>query len=386
MLKKILRILAIILVLLALLAIGWVFQAFFAWPAGSMWLWVLIPVAFWFSFVLLKRQYITIRARQRLKTKREDVPQAAPDADWVNGVRKFLTSAYHTSTTSLNQHPIHFVLGSKGAGKSTLIDHSDVDPLMSLAMRTLSGSTSQSCRLGFLASGVAVEIGSSHVDPTREAIELEESWDRLLGSIRREVTADQCTSIVVCLSVVDLLDPDAKSKLTGIEVIRGRIYDLMSVAKRRLPVHLVLTQLDKLEGCKEFLNKLPAHLLAQPVGSLLAFDRADPIQHCREALVELIRYVPWLGLRADKDSHQASSAALLAVREIRNLQANLEVFVGALFSHSTYREGPIFRGLFVSGLTPASDNEGVRVQKKESWPSVEDYSRQYSKEIGHFSP
>ncbi len=359
MLKKILRVLAIVFVLLVLLAIGWVCQAFFAWPAGSMWLWVLIPIAVWFSFVLLRRQYITWRARQRLKTKRAVEPHVAPDADWVRGVRKFLTSTDSTSTSALVKHPIHFVLGMKGSGKSTLIDHSDIDPLMGIAMHALNDTPSQSCRLGFLTSGVAVEIGSRHVDPVRDAVERDETWERLLASIRTEVTAEQCTSIVVCLSVATLGDASVTNSLNGIELIRSRIYDLMSIAKRRLPVHIVLTHLDHLDSCQALLNKLPARLLAQPAGSLLSLDQTSPIQHCREAFAEIVRYVPWLGTRADQEGRQASTAALMASRELNSLQNDVEDVVSALFSLSTYREAPIFRGLFLSGLSQGGDGEGT---------------------------
>jgi type VI secretion system protein ImpL len=364
MLKKIFRFFLVLLALLVLLAIGWFCQVFLSWPVGSMWLWPIVPLISWLVFSFVRRQYVAYKAKQRLKTKLIADQKVSPDQDWVDGVRTFLAAVTDGDPLALAKHRLHFVLGLTGSGKTTLLKNAGSDPSLGDVELSQTVSPTSSCSLGFLEAGIAVEISGRHVDPKRDVVERDNVWDRLLSSIKVDVTAEQCASIVVCVSALDLKVQQSPTNVAGWQLLRRRISDLMALAKRRLPVYVLLTHVDQLEGGGQLIEHLPVSLLSQPAGVLLPVRTHGANHSGRDAITEVTRYLPYLAMRASALGQPAGPAGLLASRDLRLLQPNFEVVIDTLFGLSSYREAPIYRGLFLSGKSgEGAESNSLRVNR-----------------------
>lgn len=358
MFKKILNVLLIALLLTLLLAVGWAFQILLGWPAGSMWLWPIIPVVLWLVVTVARRNYVRYRAQRRLRTRPQQEQAHVPDEEWVAQVRSFLSVTQGLHKSPLGDHRVHFVLGLSGSGKSTLLQQAASGSYLDRSLAGSALAATQSCQLSFLSTGIAIEISGQHIDPDQDAVTCDAGWKKLLNSMTADITPGQCTGVIVCLSVEQL-----KAQLTGhthagLQLARQRINDLMELARRRLPVYVMLTHADQLDGVEQLLSHLPAELLTQPAGALLPYRSALATGYIRRSVDELARYMPWLALRATTQGGHAAQSGLLAARDIRNLQAPLETALMALFGTSAYHEPPLYRGVFLSGSQSHSGRAG----------------------------
>ncbi|MFM7009776.1 MAG: type VI secretion protein IcmF/TssM N-terminal domain-containing protein [Betaproteobacteria bacterium] len=367
MLKKVLRFFAIALVLMVLLALGWGCQILFGFPAGSMWLWPTLPLLTWLLVSLARRFYVRYRAQQRLRTRPALQQTLLPDDEWVAQVRSFLSVTQSLDKTPLGDHRLHFVLGLSGAGKTTLLEQAASGSYLGRTPQVAKAQPTQSCHLSFLDTGIAVEISGQHIDPDKDAARCDSDWQKLLRSMSADISPAQCAGIIVCISAEQLRPNQLGHTSAGLQLTRQRINDLMDLARRRLPVYVMLTQVDQLEGVNTLMQQLPASLLQQSAGALLPYDTKLATTYVRQSVDELARYLPWLALRATGQGiAHAAQSGLIASRDIRSLQAPLETALMALFGASPYHEPPVYRGLFLSGLQPeksTTDTEARSLQQ-----------------------
>lgn len=353
MLKKFVRSLLFFVLLGVLLTLGWISQLFFSLPAGSMWLWPVIPLVAWLIFSVSRRVYVRYRAHKRFKTSLPQEKIPAPDDEWVSQVQSYLSNSNNIGTTAFDNHRLHFVLGMNGVGKTTLLQNCHSSSYFGRLNDEDNLDGTRSCRLGFLDAGIAIEISGNHVDPEGDALERDEAWKRLLSGMTADILPKQCASITVCISVSDLSSKAIGHTHQSLYLTRQRIDDLMALARCKLPVYVVLTHADRLIGLNSLIEKLPPDLQAQAAGVLLPFNATNAILNVRHSVLELIRYIPWLALRAENQGSQIEQQGLFAAKDIQDLQAPLENVLMSLFGASSYREPPIFRGLFFSAALSA---------------------------------
>lgn len=352
MLKKTLKFLFLVILFLVLITIGWACQIYLGWPAGSMWLWPVTAILLWIIFTLARRTIVRYRALHRLKTQAPIEQALLPDQEWVSEVQRYLAMSKSVDKSVLGNHNLNFVLGLSSAGKSTLLLGSNSSEFERPSQISNTLSPTQSCKFTFLDSGIAIDISGRHIDPDRDTFERDSAWERLLACMSVDVLPEQCASVTVCISI-DQLKPQVIGRThQALYVARQRISDLMALAERRLPVYVVLTQADKLEGINNLITHLPHDLRNQAAGVLLPLNIAELSKGIRHAMAELARFMPWLGLRATQQGAQVEMSGLLATHDIRQLQGPIESALMSLFSSSSYRESAIFRGLFLSAALP----------------------------------
>jgi type VI secretion system protein ImpL len=359
MLKKILNFLLIILLLTVLLAVGWAFQILLGWPTGSMWLWPTVPVLLWFAVTMARRYYVRYRAQRRLRTRPQQEQAQTPDEEWVAQVRTFLSATQGVDKSPLGEHQVHFVLGLSGSGKSTLLQQAASGSYLDRSLASPAQTPTQSCQLSFLSTGIAIEIAGQHIDPDQDAVTCDAGWKKLLNSMTADVLPSQVAGVIVCVSVDQLRTQLTGHTHAGLQLARQRINDLMELARRRLPVYVMLTYADQLDGVEQLVTHLPAELLTQSAGALLPYQSTLDTGYVRRSIDELARYMPWLALRATTLGGHAAQSGLLAARDIRKLQAPLETALMALFGNSAYHESPLYRGLFLSGWESRTQPAGA---------------------------
>lgn len=453
MLKKIFHIFLILLLILALLALGWIFQVFLDWPAGSMYLWPIVTFALWGTFLFARKGWVKYRAAERLRTKLPIAEMASADPDWTSGVQQLLVAQsnqgknfHYEEELTLNEdlphvrgfivwldnyiveilngnhlrflldfgwtqsalkrlhqnlvdtlernrieflslipgatylfgkkvpqqsvlgpHKIHFVFGMTGSGKSTLMQRSSFGSQIGETNPDAMISPTESCRLAFLEAGIMIEVSGKHVDPGSNSEMCDAGWSSLLASITADINTHQIASVVVCVSPEQLTGPEAGNTYQGIQIIRRRISDLMGLSGKRLPVYLVLTQVD-LIGFTPLIKALPENLLAQPAGALLPIDQfAITNSSAQESISEITRYLPWLAMRSAADGLEPSTSALGASHGLLGLQDSLDSVILGLFNASNYLEAPIYRGLFLSADL---EKAGISFNKESDTPRL----------------
>lgn len=267
----------------------------------------------------------------------------------------------------LGPHKIHFIFGMTGSGKSTLIQRSSFGSQIGETNPDAMIAPTESCRLAFLEAGIMVEVSGKHVDPNSNSETCDAGWNSLLASITADINTHQIASVVVCVSPEQLAGAEAINTYQGIQIIRRRISDLMGLSGKRLPVYLVLTQVD-LIGFTPLIEGLPENLLAQPAGALLPVDQlAITNSSAQESIFEITRYLPWLAMRSAADGLEPGNSALKASHGVLSLQESLDSVILGLFNASNYLEAPIYRGLFLSADL---EKAGIKFNKESDAPRL----------------
>lgn len=370
--KKILLFLLYAILLLALLGVGWLFERLFNWPVGSMWLWAIIPLVAYFGFVLARKIYIEYQVRKRLRTQFIKEELTAVDKEWTAGVQAyiqsqkvpvnplinflrnlpfigqlpFLKNALHSDT--LGDHRIHFVMGMPASGKSTLLKRSNLSVGIGNSATDIEISHTQSCAFEFMESGIGIELSGSYIDPSHENSERQNHWNTLLSSIKLDVNPNNVASIVVCISAEDLQEKNLELTIGGFKNLSKCIHDLMAFTQVRLPVYVVLTKIDTLNGVDQYLKALNFDILSMPAGSLAKIDQTDATQHIKESLEEIKRYFPWLALRSSQADGTLDSSLLKTTKSLESTFNPLQAVITSLIHPSNYLHTPVFRGIFLS--------------------------------------
>jgi type VI secretion system protein ImpL len=372
LLKKILLILLYAILLLALLGVGWLFERIFNWPIGSMWLWAIIPLVAYFGFVLVRKIYIEYQIRKRLRTQLLKEELTVVDKEWSAGVQAyiqsqkvpvnpllnflrnlpwidqlpFLKNALHPDT--LGHHRIHFVMGMPGSGKSTLLKRSNLSVGIGNSAPDQEITHTQSCAFEFMESGIGIELSGSYIDPSQENAERQNQWNTLLSSIKLDVNPLNVASIVVCVSAEDLQEKNLETTMHGFKNLSKCLHDLMTFTQKRLPVYVVLTKIDTLNGVDQYLKALNFDVLTMPAGSLATIDKTDSARHIKDSLAEIKRYFPWLALRSSQADGALDSSLLKTTKSLESTFKPLQAVITNLIQSSNYLHTPVFRGIFLS--------------------------------------
>ena len=351
MFKTIVRYFLIFLILGLLLLLGMAFEVFFGWPPNSMWLWPILPLLVWVAFRLSRKAYVRYKAHHRLRElKGVETLDSDYDEDWIDAIRDYVNATSASGKRPLSGRDIYFVLGTPLSGKSTLLRSSVSSSHSNFTLRSNENPTAN-CEFTFLDSSLAVEFTGRNFDPSRDGSVLNEEWRRLIKTAKPDINPSDCKGILVTVAWSDITERQSDT-LTSLKVIRHRIDDLMMISGKRLPVYVVLTQMNGASSFRQLISSLPADSVSQPVGCLIDPANNPDTGTYATAVDEIIRYLPWLQFRSHaQDSRSELHEAIVCGRTLALHRAEVESCLGMIFDSTSRAQGAIFRGLFLSSIT-----------------------------------
>jgi type VI secretion system protein ImpL len=160
---------------------------------------------------------------------------------------------------------------------------------------------------------------------------------------------------------VEVLADAAQARSAG-GVVRGLIAEACRALRLDLPVHIIVTGIERLPGHAGFFAALPARIGDQAIGHLHDPYGAVPDPHsvvggafaAMVARLEAVR----LGLLLDLTAEQDRAAIFRFVEAVAGLQEGIEAYARALLVQDAYSAAPCWRGLFLTA--PESTAAGTR--------------------------
>ncbi|NML34750.1 type VI secretion system membrane subunit TssM [Paraburkholderia antibiotica] len=210
------------------------------------------------------------------------------------GLRRLLENQRY-----LYELPWYMVVGSPGAGKTTLIlnsglDFPDADQMVatSLTRRV----ETKNCDWWFANEAVLIDTAGRYTvqdtaasaaqddaapeDPKRaNAVE----WQGFLALLRKRRPRAPINGALLVVSVEELLTCAASERTALAASMRARLGELRQQLGIRFPVYVLVTKLDLLPGFGEYFQSLTAESRAQILGFTLPY-RDDEQAHHRDAL------------------------------------------------------------------------------------------------------
>ncbi|MCH2135257.1 MAG: hypothetical protein MK101_01595 [Phycisphaerales bacterium] len=252
-------------------------------PDSGWILWVGIIVGVIGLFVILlpilrglsMRFRMSMQRRKAVKTARRDLflrsrlaevarggkegEEAEPDVlsrrldelkqDFIEG-----TGRLSSTGADARNRPWFILVGGPGSGRSTLMESSDLDLLDT--EHTAAGSESQRLKWWFHSNGTILDPAGEVLRPewgNRGAAEYRE----LLKWIRKDRSTPELRGIILAIEAHTLLGSDAALQ-SEINYLRGMLLDTVNVLGLDLPVYVLVTKCDEVEGLSSVMRSLSA--------------------------------------------------------------------------------------------------------------------------------
>lgn len=270
---------------------------------------------------------------------------------WRQGIRALKHSRLRLLGDPLYVLPWFVVMGRSRAGKSTAVKNAYLlSPVLDLPER-VAGST-RNLDWWMYEEAIVIDTAGRYAVP--EDVKRDRSeWDALLALLSRRKQKEPLNGIVIVVGADRLLQASADELLEEGRQVRASVGNLMNVLAAQVPVYLLVTKCDLVEGFTQFCEALPEESWQQVMGALNDQAGANvdsALDGCFERLSERLRDLRLLLV----DRAASPSVEMMFFPDaLTKLRDGLHHFLDGALKGSPYLETPHFRGLFISSSQQA---------------------------------
>ncbi|MEF7612874.1 type VI secretion system membrane subunit TssM [Aquincola sp. MAHUQ-54] len=246
------------------------------------------------------------------------------------------------------------VLGAGGAGKTRFVTGSDLSfPLLEFSPYEENRDRGyDGCEWHFASDAVILDTNGRFA----ESAEGRQEWRTLLGLLRRYRRAKPLDGVLIVVDAPGLAAAGTGQVDQLARQLRDRVHDLSDRTGFQVPVYVVFSQMDRIEGFDAFFQGADAAELAQPWGAMLSWRARRRTGAARAFAREFGLLASALREIAEQRllQQQRSTAQRLGLYsfpiEFAKLGPVLEDFVGRLFQTNPYQFRPLFRGFYFASV------------------------------------
>ncbi len=203
-----------------------------------------------------------------------------PGAGEVRGLQRRLAEALalysrRCGRLSLRHLPWYLVIGTPGAGKTTALANSGLSfPLADiLGQRPVQGfAGTRSCDWWFTSEAVLVDTAGRYTTQDSDRAADSTAWLGLLDLLKFHRPEQPLNGVVVTISLADLATMSLVDRHISADAINWRLTEIEARLGTRVPVYIVLTKADRLNGFSEFFSALTPEERRQVWGITFPID------------------------------------------------------------------------------------------------------------------
>jgi type VI secretion system protein ImpL len=174
-------------------------------------------------------------------------------------------------------------------------------------------------------------------------------WLELLTLLVRHRGVEPLNGLVVTLPARVLLEGDTENLMDRAQKARRLIEDSVQVLGVQVPVYVMVTGLEEMEGVSQWLERLDDDALRQAVGQIN--EQGSGAEELAVTAVEaLASQIRMMNLAAVRGSQLPPDLMRLPVR-VRDMTHSLKTFMATLFQDNPYQKTPPLRGLYFACMT-----------------------------------
>lgn len=320
-----------------------------------------------------------VEARERRREGLSHIRQIVGTA-----IRTVTTSNFYGPTSrSRYTLPWYLVLGPANCGKTSLLLNSGLQfPLNEQADRHLYKiKATDRAEILYANQAVFIDTPGSYAE-SKPASEAHGLWLALLRRLFRVRPAKALNGVVVCISMRDMLSPDATKREHLARTLRTRLAEILSCLRSYVPVYLVFTKCDAVPGFAQFF----AHLSRSEREQIFGCPARSSAMDSDMTLKEFHELMQALNAQIITRIHQerdclARAAMFRFPQELAAIGARIREFVFDAFGPSRYHRPVMFRGFFFSSALSSADimsgtaREGELTFQSGFLPSLGDYAK-----------
>lgn len=252
--------------------------------------------------------------------------------------------------------PWILLIGETGSGKSSLIASASAEHRQAVVPR----------RDELKVDGTEWQIFDQGVLIDPEGGLQEKEWTRVLREVEALRPERALDGLLLTVSARSLLNAGAEQRLALAETAYRRLCEIQQSFEFALPVYVVLTECDAVDGFAAFWDALPGERRREIFGWSMPshLASADSSSWTDQAFETLAGQLQTLQLDAAARSEQIADADcfVLFPRHFQRLREPVRQWLATVFQASGWHAGFLFRGMYFTGSIAAdgSRTEGVR--------------------------
>ncbi len=319
--------------------------------------------ALWFGVIFLRRYLARRRERKFVKRVIEEDTQRIKDAPeyrradllevqkkWKEAIRLLSTSKLAKKGNPLYVLPWFLFLGEAGEGKTTALRNARLASPLTDIPRVSGIAGTQNFDWWFFEKAIILDTAGRYAVPVDEVVDREE-WERFLTLLAKYRKKEPLNGVVVTVSCESLFKKESAQLIDVAQYIRRRIDQIMRVTGYKIPVYLMITKIDLINGMTAFAEAVPENYFNQCVGYAneeLEGDWKRFLEDGFSYIVERLKKIRFLLLQ---QREEPEPGLLLFPQELEKLYPGLKAFCEGLFAPNPYQEPPLFRGIYLTSAT-----------------------------------
>lgn len=250
--------------------------------------------------------------------------------------------------------PWYLMLGSKNSGKTSAISHAKLPaPLFDQNLLESKGS------LKFWPYNEAIVVDTPGYYLSKNDKNGSQEWQNLLKILEKQRRKEPLNGITIAIDAEHLLNSDETELFEEGRFHQARIDELMKTLKIKVPIYLLITKCNKIQGFEEYSKGLSADGLNQATG----YAREDEdqltegfVDKAIDKVIEGIKDLLMIGINLPSATYKL----LRLPRELSTLKDKLKIFTGGAFQENPFQETPFLKGIYLCGIEKLAtdDNPG----------------------------
>lgn len=267
---------------------------------------------------------------------------------WKTVIEKIRKSHLKKMGNPLYVLPWYMIIGESGSGKTTSLNSARLSTFTdSESSGSISGT--KDCDWWFLDDSIIIDTAGRYAIPVNGDPDKNE-WQKVMSLLLKYRKKEPLNGVIVTVAADKLLGSPVEQIEEEGKTIRRRIDELMRVLGLKLPVYLLVTKCDLIQGMNNFSAKFSDDTLKQPMGIInqdLSTDITAFLDNAMSTIGKRLRNMRLLLLH-QSDSKATDRAMLLFPEEFEGIKGPLQDFLKTLFGKNPYQETPLLRGLYFS--------------------------------------
>ncbi|MGB5918940.1 type VI secretion system membrane subunit TssM [Arcobacter sp.] len=277
-----------------------------------------------------------------------------------DAVRIIKKSSLYKNRSKINYElPWYLVIGNKAEGKSTLLESSGLNFPLNVNFEkriAIEETTTKAFQWYFSEKSVFVDIPGNYIE-LNENPEDKIIWKEFLKLFTKKRWRRPINGIILTISV-DRLLKNEKALEKYAKDLRDRFDELSVSFMSSIPIYLMITKLDKIDGFNEYFINLSENEKDEILG--VTFDENNKNIDSSISKIELESLLKKLNSSVLEKMHfewekENRSKIFLFTEYLSDLFDKTNLFVDICFSQTRYRKPLLLRGIYYTS-TPCSDN------------------------------
>lgn len=300
--------------------------------------------------------------REEVGLLREQLLQAVERLNKQKGKR------HGVNQDALYQLPWYMIIGQPAAGKSTMVYQSGLNfPFADREQARVAGmGGTRHCDWFFSADAILLDTAGRYMDHEGDG----GKWKAFLSLLRSHRPRCPLNGLIVAVNIQDVISGTTQSREQLAKQLRERIQEARERLEASLPIYLVFTKCDLIEGFTDFFSHLSADQKAEVLGHTFPHEGHETVdwsEQFEQAFARLRQRWEAIGeynlAHRDVRDTREDPASWHFPLEFSTLESPLQQFVTMLTNDNPYQAEPLLRGFyFVSALQEGAATLGPWAQ------------------------